>query len=69
MSQYQKQRHAAAMLVHQIGSGIEALEEVPRNIALENLEDLQEQFLKFGKIIVRLCDIQIASNNFHSTHN
>lgn len=60
MSQYNKERHAAAMLVHNIGSAIEALNDLPRDIALENIEVLEKDFMALGEFIVRLCEIERA---------
>ncbi len=67
MTQYNKERHAAAMLVHQLGSGIKALHDMDRNIALENLQDLQQSFLEFCRFIVSIQDIQIAMNDALTT--
>lgn len=62
MSQHQKERHAAAMLVHNLGSGIEALEDLPPTVALENKRDLEEIFFKFSRIILRLCEIELVKH-------
>lgn len=61
MSQFNKE-HAAAMLVHQIGSGIEALNDLPLDIALENIVAIEESFYKFSRFILHLGEIKIAKD-------
>lgn len=68
MIQHNKQRHAAAMLVHQLGSGIEALSDIPPNIALENYELLADCYADLGEFILRLSEIRIAKNDQLRTH-
>lgn len=54
------------MLVHNIGSGIEALEDLATGIALENLETLEEDFLLFGRIIARLHEIKSTQDKIRA---
>ena len=68
MTQYNKQRHAAAMLIHQIGSGIEALSDIPPNIALENYDLLARCFADLGEFILRLSEIREAKNEQLRSH-
>lgn len=54
MSQYNKERHAAAMLIHQLGSGIEALEDLSPELIKENAADLYESHRKLGGVISKI---------------
>lgn len=62
MTQHNKERHAAAMLVHQLGSGIEALDDLPHNIAIENYEALSQCLISLGDFLIRLGNIEEAKN-------
>lgn len=68
MSQHNKERHAAAMLVHQIGSGIEALDDMSPNIAIENILDLMESFAALGKFLLRISEIKEAKDAMYRNH-
>lgn len=51
MSDRQAQRHAAAMLVHQLGSGIDALSDMSPELAAENAEELHRCFMSLGTLL------------------
>ncbi len=68
MSQHNKERHAAAMLIHNIGSGIEALSDLSPDIAMENAESLHQCFLALGGFLIRMGDIEIAKNEQLRSH-
>lgn len=55
MSQHQKERHAAAMLVHQLSSGIEALNDLPEEYARENASALYDCYTKLGNFLNALA--------------
>lgn len=68
MSDRQAQRHAAAMLAHNIGSSIEALRDVPPHVLLENFGSLGDSFNVLGDLLIRLGDIDIAKNEQLRAH-
>lgn len=55
-------RHEAAMLVHNIASGIAALDDLPPKIALENAEALHECFTGLGEFLLRMGEREEAKN-------
>lgn len=68
MSQHNKERHKAAMLVHGIGSGIEALNDVPTNILIENFDALVESASALHDILIRACNIEEAKKEQLRAH-
>lgn len=63
MTQHNKERHAAAMLVHQLGSGIEALEDMSPAIAMENAIELGKCFTALGEFLIRIHEIEAEKLN------
>lgn len=63
-----RQRHAAAMLIHQLASGIEALNDLPQEVAMENAEGLSQCFRRLGDFLIRLHDIEIKKNELYRSH-
>lgn len=66
--QHNKERHAAAMLVHQIGSGIDALSDLNHAHAVENIESLSDSLMKLGNYLVLITAIKEAKNEQLRNH-
>ncbi len=68
MSQYQKERHAAAMLVHNIASGIEALQDMRPDLVMDNYQQLNDCFVDLANLLIRIGDIEAAKNELVRNH-
>lgn len=68
MSQHNKERHATAMLIHQLASGIEALNDLPHELAAENAEGLGQCFMRLGDFLIRIADIEMKKNEQLRAH-